>query len=185
MTTVPSIISKYSKTANQKFKMSYYRNSNVLFWLYHVVRLSISILFIWSGISKLYDPASFAVIIEAYGLIPDLMIIPLAVLLPLAEVTLGVGLTFDIKGSLASITMMLLCFVTILLYGIWLGLDIDCGCFDPGDPEAETFHGLSDALFRDIWLVVGIMYLYLFRYIKSLKPIELRSLLDKFKSKRS
>jgi len=185
MGSIPSNIAQYTSTTNQKFRLRHSRSSYVLVWLYHSVRVTISFIFVWSGIFKLSDPASFAVIIEAYGLIPDLMIIPLAFLLPLAEVILGVGLSFDIRGSLASITIMLLCFVTILLYGMWLGLDIDCGCFAPGDPEAETFRGLSDALFRDIWLVAGILFLYLFRYIRSLKPLELGSLLDKFKSKRS
>ena len=40
-------------------------------------------------------------------------------------------------------------FMAILGYGISMGLDVDCGCFGPEDPESKAFHGLRAALYRD------------------------------------
>ena len=178
-------ITKYSRAFYQEYECDYFSIKSLFLWLYRVIRIALSIIFIWSGASKLLDPASFAVIIEAYGLIPDIMIMPAAILLPFAEVIAGAGLIFDIKGSLTSITIMILLFMAILLYGLWLGFDIDCGCFGPGDPESKAFHGLSNALFRDILLLIGITYLYVYRFIKPLKPREVKRIVNKFKNKRS
>ena len=93
-------------------------------------------------------PESFAVIIEAYGIIPDGWVTPMSIGLPVLEVILAVGLLLDIRGSLAGTAALLALFMAILGYGIHLGLDVDCGCFGPEDPEAEAFHGLRSAFYR-------------------------------------
>jgi len=62
-------------------------------------------------------------------------------------------------------------FMSILGYGIHMGLDVDCGCFSAEDPEAEAFHGLRSALYRDLVMAAGIGYLYLWRFIRSAGPI--------------
>ena len=67
-------------------------------------------------------------------------------------------------------TLMMVLFMGVLSYGIFLGLDIDCGCFGPEDPEAEAFHNLRGALFRDSLLMLAIGYLYLWRFINRLTP---------------
>jgi hypothetical protein len=67
-------------------------------------------------------------------------------------------------------------FITILSYGIWLGLDVDCGCFGPEDPEAQAFHGLRLALVRDIIMMLGIFYLYYQRFRQIVTPKRLRNL---------
>jgi hypothetical protein len=121
------------------------------------------------------DPIKFAVIIEAYGLIPDAWIMPLAIILPLLELVFGLGLLLDIRGFLAGITGLLMLFMAILSYGIWLGLDVDCGCFGPQDPESEAFHSLRPALYRDVVMVAGVIYLYFGRYYQSIKPARLTS----------
>jgi uncharacterized membrane protein YphA (DoxX/SURF4 family) len=142
---------------------------------YHLIRVPISLIFLWSGISKLMDPRSFSVIIDAYGLMPEAWIMPLAVILPLLEIILGLGLLLDIRGSLAGITSLLILFLTILGYGIWLGLDVDCGCFGPQNPEADAFHSLRPALYRDLVMIAGVVYLYFWRYYRSIKVVRLMS----------
>lgn len=133
-------------------------------WLYRLVRLTLAILFIWAGIMKLADLEAFAVIIRDFGLVPGWSVIPIAVLLPVIEVIAAIGLIFDVKGSLAVITGLLLLFMMILGYGIVLGLDIDCGCFGPKDPESRAYHGLRTALYRDLVMTTGIVFLYWWRY---------------------
>jgi uncharacterized membrane protein YphA (DoxX/SURF4 family) len=143
--------------------------------IYHLIRVLLSVMFLWSGISKLMDHTEFAVFIDGYGLMPDAWILPLVIVLPLLEMVFGLGLLLDIRGSLAVITGLLMLFIAILSYGIWLGLDVDCGCFGPEDPEAKAFHGLWSALVRDIIMMLGIFYLYYQRFNQIVTPKRLRS----------
>jgi len=137
--------------------------------IYHLIRVSLSIIFLWSGISKLMDPTQFAVIIDGYGIIPNAWVLPFAIIIPLLEMVFGLGLLLDIRGSLAGIAGLLMLFMAILSYGIWLGLDVDCGCFGPRDPESEAFHSLRPALYRDFVMIAGVIYLYFWRYYRSIK----------------
>jgi hypothetical protein len=146
-------------------------------WLYRIIRLAIAVLFIWSGLNKIIDPRGFAAVIEAYGLIPETWVMPVALGLPVLELVAGLGLLLEITGSLTVITGLLILFMAILGYGIALGLDVDCGCFGPEDPEAKAFHGLRAALYRDFLMMAGILYLYGWRYRWGAKPVRLGNLL--------
>jgi uncharacterized membrane protein YphA (DoxX/SURF4 family) len=147
---------------------------------YRGVRYCLAAVFLWSGISKLLDPASFSVLIDAYGLIPKNWVIPSAILLSSIEVIAGAGLVLDIHGSLAIITGMMILFIVILSYGIHMGLDIDCGCFGPQDPEAKAFHDLRMALYRDFAMMSGVLYLYIWRYYRSVRPDRFRDYFNRF-----
>jgi len=142
---------------------------------YHLIRVSLSVIFLWSGISKLMDPTQFTVIIDGYGIIPNAWVLPFAIIIPLLEMVFGLGLLLDIRGSLAGIAGLLMLFLAILSYGIWLGLDVDCGCFGPQDPESEAFHSLRPALYRDFVMIAGVIYLYFWRYYRSIKLARLMS----------
>jgi uncharacterized membrane protein YphA (DoxX/SURF4 family) len=146
--------------------------------IYHLIRVLLCIIFLWSGISKLMAPKEFSVIIESYGLVPEAWILPLAIFLPLLEMIFGLGLLLDIKGSLAGITGLLMLFVVILGYGILLGLDVDCGCFGPQDLESQAFHSLRPALYRDFAMIAGVIFLYFWRRYRSIKPTRLMSLFN-------
>lgn len=144
--------------------------------IYHLIRVLLCIIFLWSGISKLMAPKEFTVIIDSFGLMPEAWIMPMAIILPFLEIIFGLGLLFDIRGSLAGITGLLMLFMAILSYGIWLGLDVDCGCFGPTDPEAKAFHGLWSALVRDIIMILGTFYLYYQRVNQNVTPKRLINL---------
>ena len=146
-------------------------------WLYQVVRSLIAVIFLWSGLTKALDPSGFAEVIKAFGLIPETWALPVATVLPLLEMMAGLGLLLDITGSLVLVSGLLLLFMAILAYGIWLGLDVDCGCFGPEDPEATAFHGLRAALSRDLFIMAGIAYLFWRRYRLSSRPIRLINLI--------
>ncbi|MCG6879855.1 MAG: DoxX family protein [Deltaproteobacteria bacterium] len=140
-------------------------------WPYRAIRIMLAAVFLWSGVSKLISPVSFAIIIDAYGLIPGNWVTLASIGLPALEVVLAMGLLLDIQGSLAGTAVLLALFMAILGYGIHLGLDVDCGCFGPEDPEAEAFHGLRTALYRDTIMAAAILYLYLWRFVRSAKPV--------------
>ena len=148
--------------------------------IYRGVRYFLAAVFLWSGITKLLDPVSFGILIDAYGLIPKSWVIPAAILLSSLEIISGAGLIPDIHGSLGIITGMMILFIAILFFGIHMGLDIDCGCFGPQDPEAKAFHGLRTALYRDFVMMAGILYLYAWRYYRSIKPDRLKDLFTRF-----
>jgi hypothetical protein len=118
----------------------------------------------------LLEPKIFAVLIEAYGIVPEGLLMPVAIGLPLLEVIAGIGLLFDIRGSLSLITGLLVLFMVVLGYGIWMGLDVDCGCFGPEDPEAEAFHGLRQSLYRDLAMMAGVFFIYGWRRYRTIRP---------------
>ena len=138
--------------------------------LYRLCRWTLGGIFIYAGSTKLLEPEIFAVLIEAYGIVPEALLMPVAIGLPVLEVMAGFGLLFDIRGSLGLITGLLVIFMLVLSYGIWLGLDVDCGCFGPEDPEAEAFHGLRLSLFRDLVMMAGVIYIYVWRRYRAIHP---------------
>ena len=131
------------------------------------MRGALAVIFLHAGATKLLDPQAFAVLIDAYGIVPDALLMPVAVGLPLLEVVAAVGLMADIRGALAVIAALLVIFMAILVYGIRMGLDVDCGCFGPEDIEARAYHGLRTALVRDAAMLAGVIYLYGCRYCRS------------------
>lgn len=149
--------------------------------LYLIVRLILGGVFIYAGATKIGDPAGFAADIDQYGLVTWRMANLIARTLPTIEIVAGLGLILDIKGSLAIIVAQLLGFVAILSYAIHLGLDIDCGCFGPGDPEAEASGGLWDTLIRDLIMLGACALLYWQRWAMGYKPRSLTSLKPSFK----
>lgn len=129
-------------------------------WPARVVRWSLGGIFLYAGILKLQYPEAFGIIINDFGLVPENWIMPLAVGLPLLEVVAALGLIAGLRGALATTTGLLLLFIAVLAYALWQGLDIDCGCFGPSDPEYRAYRGLWTALYRDLAMLTGVVYLY-------------------------
>jgi uncharacterized membrane protein YphA (DoxX/SURF4 family) len=148
-------------------------------WLYRLIRWTLGGIFIYAGSTKLLKLDVFAVLIDAYGLVPEGLLMPVAIGLSLLEVTAGFGLLFDIRGTLALMTVLLVLFMAVLGYGIWLGLDVDCGCFGPGDPEAEAFHGLRPVLFRDLVMMAGVIFIYGWRRYRAIRPAGVIEIVNK------
>ena len=153
-------------------------------WLYPILRWTLGCVFVYSGATKLLAPQTFAVLIEAYGLLPDALLMPAALVLSTVELVAGVGLLADVRGSLATIAALLVLFVGVLGYGIGMGLDVDCGCFGPEDPEAEAFHGLQAALYRDLVMLAATGFLYAWRRYRGFRPRTYRELMQGHFTKR-
>jgi uncharacterized membrane protein len=153
--------------------------------LYKLCRWTLGGIFVYAGATKLLETEIFAVLIEAYGIVPEVLLMPVAVLLPVLEVIAGIGLLFDIRGSLALITGLLVLFMAVLGYGIWMGLDVDCGCFGPEDPEARAFHGLRLSLYRDLVMLVGIGFMYGWRRFRAIPPVGIMAIVKKTVTKGS
>jgi hypothetical protein len=131
--------------------------------LYAGVRWLLALLFLYAGAAKLADPHAFGRIIADFGLLPEVLVAPAAVILPGMEVAAALGLLLDLRGALGLVVGLLLLFIAVLLYGLRLGLDVDCGCFGPDDPEAHAYGDLGSALARDLCMVLAAAYLYWWR----------------------
>ncbi len=135
-------------------------------WSYRIVRIALAALFIYGGVLKLFDPKAFARTISGYGLVPEMLLPVVAIGLPLLETIAGIGLLFDIRGSLAAIASLLGMFLLVLGYGIAQDLNVDCGCFGAEDLAKQA--GLKQAFWRDVVLLgVVVPYLYLSNWLRS------------------
>lgn len=148
--------------------------------VYTLCRWALGSIFIYAGSTKLFEPGEFALVIQAYGLVPEAWLMPLALGLPVLEILGGMGLIFDIRGSVWIIAGLLGVFVAVVGYGIWMGLDVDCGCFGPEDPESKAFHGLRLTLVRDLVMMAGLGFIYGWRRYRSLESVTLMGVVDKF-----
>jgi uncharacterized membrane protein YphA (DoxX/SURF4 family) len=133
-------------------------------WSYRLLRFCIAGVFMYSGVIKLLDVKGFATMISHYGLVPDALLAPVAIGLPVIEVLAGVGLLFEIPGALTAISGMLVMFIGILWYGVLQDLDIDCGCFSTDELQGQD--SLRQALYRDFVMVAVCCYLYLCRFLR-------------------
>jgi uncharacterized membrane protein YphA (DoxX/SURF4 family) len=129
-----------------------------LTWLYHCLRLSLAGIFIYAGLIKLLDPRAFAHAIAQYDLVPEGLLPLVAVGLPALELLAGVGLIFEVRGSLTIIAVLLLIFLVILGYAVWHNLDIDCGCFTAD--ELDDQRSVRTAFWRDLIMMGATFFLY-------------------------
>jgi uncharacterized membrane protein YphA (DoxX/SURF4 family) len=117
--------------------------------------------FLWAGLLKLLDMEGFAQIISSYELVPETLLSVVAIGLPALEVFAGLGLVFDIRGSLGTILGLLALFIFVLWFGILKDLDIDCGCFSPSELAEHTT--LREAMYRDLAMMIAVVYLFWWR----------------------
>jgi uncharacterized membrane protein YphA (DoxX/SURF4 family) len=136
-------------------------------WPNLAARFAIGAVFIYAGAAKLLDINAFTRTIDPYDILPDVLIPVAAIGLPSIEVLAGLGLIFDIKGSLSAISAMLIMFVIVLSYGILNNMDVDCGCFSPD--EAASRGNLKQALLRDLVMIAAVIFLFISRRMRPLR----------------
>jgi len=149
---------------------SFFRQGLVHPWPYLIIRIALAGLFIYGGVTKLFDPKAFAATISAYDLVPETFLPVVAIGLPLIETIAGAALIFDRPWGLHLITGLLALFVFVLGYGILGDLNVDCGCFGVEDLDKQA--GLREAFYRDL-VLIGIVapYLYLSRRVRELVKV--------------
>lgn len=135
-------------------------------WIYRMVRLALACLFIYGGISKLFDPRAFAATLSHYDLVPEILLPAVAFGLPVIEIIAGLALAADRPWGLHITSGLLLLFVLVLGYGILGDLNVDCGCF--GAEELDKQAALRLAFYRDLALI-GLVapYLYFSRRVRA------------------
>ena len=115
------------------------------------LRIALGLLFIGAGITKFIFLGDFIQSVSEFGIVLDQTVSVFAIAICVAEIVGGVGLLFRIRGSVAFLSGLIGCFIGALVYGRYLGLDIDCGCFGP------TYHvDLLTQIMIDAIILVGL-----------------------------
>ncbi|MEW6571491.1 MAG: MauE/DoxX family redox-associated membrane protein [Nitrospirota bacterium] len=163
--------------------MRYFRIIISSRWLYWLIRFALGSIFVYAGFIKLIDPRAFARIISQYDLVPEILLAPVAIGIPSLELLAGLGLILNIRGSLGVIFGLLVTFVFVLWYGILRNLEIDCGCFTA--QELRGLNGLKNAFYRDLIMITGVFYLFLYSRMRSGAASITFSVLEKLKPRRN
>ena len=101
-----------------------------------VLRVALGALFAYAAWIKLRDPwALFAISIDSYQILPLWAVEAVARTLPWFELLLGVLLIVGIwRGITATVaSLLLVVFFSMMIRAMIKGMQIDCGCFGPGE----------------------------------------------------
>ena len=141
--------------------------------LTQIVRIVVGVLFIFSGFVKLVDPIGSQYKFQEYFsesvlnmefLIPYAL--PLAILLIVSEVVLGIALLvgWKPKFTIWSLLILIIVFLFLTWYSAYYNKVTDCGCF--GDAIKLT---PWQSFYKDVLLTILILFLT-FR-VKDIQPI--------------
>lgn len=112
---------------------------------------------LFSGVSKIIDPAPMIETMKAAFKVNESLLILAATFLPITEIVLGLMLVLKIqlKKTLLVTTVLFFGFFLFSVYGTVIGLNTDCGCF--GNTIKSEF-GLT-MIVRNLVLVTIILCL--------------------------
>jgi uncharacterized membrane protein YphA (DoxX/SURF4 family) len=111
--------------------------SSTLRAVFLVLRLALGAMFVYAAWTKLREPWQiFAMSVDAYGVLPQWAVVWVARTLPWGELAIGLLLMAGrfLRVAAAAGSLLLLSLFSIMLRAHLSGLQIDCGCFGPGDP---------------------------------------------------
>lgn len=143
---------------------------------YGLARILIGVVFIYTGLIHIADPAGFASAVAAYRILPPYSVNAFALLLPWVELLAGLAIATGIGlegGALAAIGMLAV-FLIALAASLYRGLDISCGCFSTS-AGADRISWLY--LARDLALLLVAIFIFLFPGRASGKPRTLKGAL--------
>jgi uncharacterized membrane protein YphA (DoxX/SURF4 family) len=121
-----------------------------------LLRLALGGIFVYAAWSKLKDPwALFAMAIDSYHALPLWAVEWVARILPWIELAAGALLIAGrfLRTATVATSLMLLVFFALMVRAYSQGLEINCGCFGPG--EALTWK----TLLRDGSMLAGSLLL--------------------------
>lgn len=95
------------------------------------LRMLLGIVFVVSGVAKMWDIYGFSKIVSGYGVLSESMIVPVSILIPFAEFILGMMLLLNFHARVASLSLlvMVVVFTGLSAMRYLSGATSDCGCF--------------------------------------------------------
>ncbi len=133
-------------------------------WLALIVRLYMGGLFVAASWHKILHPASFALDIATYQILPLYLVNAMAIVLPWVELAAGLMLMAGIRNRAAAllVTGMIALFTVALVIAVSKGLDMSCGCFASQGMEDDPISWIT--VLRDLgWLALCLYILFLDR----------------------
>lgn len=134
-------------------------------WAYYGSRFFLGLLWLYASYDKLLNPEAFAHLVYNYQVLPDGAINLTALILPWLELLLGICLLAGIwlPGASVLSTALLAGFAGTLLFNLYRGLDVYCGCFSTqaaADP-ANYLTVIRDLSFLavSVYLMVVVIFL--------------------------
>jgi uncharacterized membrane protein YphA (DoxX/SURF4 family) len=136
------------------------RENSVLSWIGVGVRLGAAAVWIVAGAAKIPQIKDFQVLVQRYGILPDVLSGPFAYILPFFELALGLYLAAGlfVRGAALVGSILLGVFLTAQASALLRGISLDCGCFGA---LAETSVGPL-TLLRDFGLGIPTFLMLLF-----------------------
>jgi len=115
-------------------------------------------LLLWAGLAKAFDRQGSILAVDAYDVLPQVLVRPVAALLPWLEIGVGVLLILGLFVRFAGLATAVLgaTFIAALAQAKARGLAIDCGCFGGGGPgDGVSWWDIS----RDVPVVLCGLFL--------------------------
>lgn len=128
-------------------------------WLTVRTQIALGLFFIVAALPKIADPPSFAHMIYNYRLLPGPLVNPAALVMPWAELLMGLALVCGIWRRSAAVLVgaLLAVFIVAISFNLLRGNAIDCGCFDvrdAGKSVAERLHDMRMVVLRDVGMLL-------------------------------
>src|SRR5438034_7387410 len=100
-------------------------------FVWRILDFVIGAIFIYAGVTKVFDPIGFANDIDNYKILPWPIGVRLAFYLPWLEILCGLAVILGLlyRGGLLILTALVSIFIAASVISKVRGLDITCGCF--------------------------------------------------------
>jgi uncharacterized membrane protein YphA (DoxX/SURF4 family) len=134
-------------------------------WITVVVRVVLAAVLGYAGYAKFSQPPPLRnLAISAYRIVPDALVSPMAVGLPVLEMALAAMILLGFATRVMAVCVGLLFVVFIAgIVSAWArGLSIDCGCFGGGGTVGRGQTHYLEEILRDAGLLVLAAWLAVF-----------------------
>lgn len=111
------------------------------FWGIVLLQLIFAGIFLYSSISKFDNLYLFGRVLDSYNILPAALIKPVAILLPMFELLLGIAvlITPTVKWAGYGVMLSALVFAIVLFLKWGQVMPYGCGCFGPADAHRVGF----------------------------------------------
>ncbi|NCO59458.1 MAG: DoxX family protein [Deltaproteobacteria bacterium CG_4_8_14_3_um_filter_51_11] len=108
--------------------------------LFKLCRIFLGAVFLYACYDKILHPQAFAEAVYNYRILPDGLVNITAITLPWLELLIGICLVAGIllPGASTLSTILLLTFMSTLIFNLMRGLDVSCGCFSTDASEGPA-----------------------------------------------
>ncbi len=122
-------------------------------------RLYLSWIFVSASWHKLVDPASFALDVATYQLLPHSLVNAFAIVVPWIELAAGLLLAigYRVRAAALIVVLLMLSFLIALFWALHLGLDMSCGCFASQAATGEDAISWRRVVRELSWLSLGVI----------------------------